>query len=153
MQIGIGHVTHNGMLMAICSGAHLAASRCNVCRLRQPIGQVAGGLAEAIGSGGDRDINIPHYSRSCYLTRPERNKSKLNLTCRLNNNLQLSKVALCVLYDYESYDTVLVCVIYGMRSRTNDMSYSTDDGGVIYCTTLFVSASVFDFSLFTSDNK
>lgn len=84
--------------MAICRGAHLVAGRCNVCRLRQPIGQVAGGSAEAIGSGGDRDINIPHYSRSCYLTRPERNKSKLNLTCRLSNNPQLLKV-LYVLFD------------------------------------------------------
>lgn len=88
MQINITYVTHYVMLMAICSGSHLG--RCNICRLRQPIGQVASSSAEAIGSGGDRDINIPHYSRSRYLTRPERNESEVNLTCRLNNNLQMS---------------------------------------------------------------
>lgn len=68
----VAHVCYNSAT-AICTGSHL--DRCNVCRLRQRIGQVAeGSLAEAIGSGADRDINISHYTR-CFLTHLVSNKS------------------------------------------------------------------------------
>lgn len=57
-------------------------------------------------TGGYRDdINIPHYSRRCYLTRPDSNKSEDNLTCPLNST-KISRIdeAMYVHYDYDSYD-------------------------------------------------